>query len=133
MSDEYPAFRSTARLDEALAVAPIETVQNRLSYTHPGELPTARACAERNVTYLAYMPFGGPSGTPPTAALAVARRRGVSVHRVLLAWLRQQAPNIVPLVGASRHASIRDSAASLDLTDKDLEDIFRAEEQRALP
>jgi aryl-alcohol dehydrogenase-like predicted oxidoreductase len=48
------------------------------------------------------------------------------MHRVLLAWLRQEATNIVPLVGASRPASIRDSAASLDLTDKDLEDLYRA-------
>jgi aryl-alcohol dehydrogenase-like predicted oxidoreductase len=72
------------------------------------------------------MPFGGPSGTMPEAALAVARRRGVSVHRVLLAWLREQSPNIMPLVGASRPASIRDSAAPLDLVDSDLEDLRTA-------
>jgi aryl-alcohol dehydrogenase-like predicted oxidoreductase len=62
----------------------------------------------------------------PEAALAVARRRGVSVHRVLLAWLREQSPNIMPLVGASRPASIRDSAAPLDLVDSDLEDLRTA-------
>jgi hypothetical protein len=63
--------------------------------------------------------LGGPSGTPPRAALEVAGRRGISVHRVLLAWLRDQSANIMPLVGASRPASIRDSAALLDLTDRD--------------
>jgi pyridoxine 4-dehydrogenase len=114
---------TVAQLDEALAVAPIDTVQNRLSYGDPGDLRTALACAERNVGYLAYMPFGGPSGIMPEAALAVARRRGVSVHRVLLAWLRAQSPNIVPLAGASRPASIRDSADRLDLTGQDLEAI----------
>jgi pyridoxine 4-dehydrogenase len=112
-----------AQLDEALAVAPIATVQNRLSYGHPGDLPTALACAQRAVAYLAYSPFGGPSGSKPEAALAIARRRGVSVHRVLLAWLRAQSPNIVPLAGASRPASIADSAALVDLADEDLADM----------
>ena len=110
-----------AQLDEALAVAPIAAVQNRLSYSDPGDLPTALACAERGVAHLAYSPFGGPAGLVPQAALAVAGRRGVSAHCVLLAWLRHQSPNIVPLAGASRPASIRDSAARLDLTVSDLE------------
>ena len=112
-----------AQLDEALAVAPISTVQNRLSYGHPGNLPTAVACARRGVAYLAHSPFGGPSGSLPGAALAIAKRRGVSVHRVLLAWLRAQSPNIVPLVGASRPASIVDSAALLELDDEDVADM----------
>jgi aryl-alcohol dehydrogenase-like predicted oxidoreductase len=67
--------------------------------------------------------FDGPSGRPPEAALSIARRRGVSVHRILLAWLRAQSPNIVPLASASRPASIADSAASLDLADEDLADL----------
>ena len=111
---------TTAQLDEALAVAPIAAVQNRLSCRDPGDLPTALACASRNVAYLAHTPLGGSSGIPPEAALRVAKRRGVSVQRVLLAWLASQAPNIVPLVGASRPASIRDSAAPLDLSDQEL-------------
>jgi len=60
---------------------------------------------------------------PPEAALSVVRRRGVSVHRVLLAWLRAQSPNIIPLAKASRPASIRDSAAPLDLSEQDLADL----------
>jgi aryl-alcohol dehydrogenase-like predicted oxidoreductase len=111
---------TVAQLDEALAVAPIATVQNRLSYGDPGDLPMVLACAERGVAYLAYSPFGGSASPIPQAALAVASRRGVSAHRVLLGWLRRQSPNIVPLAGASRPASIRDSAARLDLTDSDL-------------
>lgn len=116
---------TVAQLDEALAVAPIAAVQNRLSYGDPRDLPTALACADRKVAYLAYMPLGGPSGTPPERALAVAKRHGVSVQRALLAWLRYQAPNIVPLVGASRPASISDSAVQIVLADQDLEDLGR--------
>jgi aryl-alcohol dehydrogenase-like predicted oxidoreductase len=112
---------SVAQLDTALAIAPVASVQNRLSLAAPGDLPMALACAERQVAYLAYAPFDGPSGMPPTAALTVARQHGVSVHRVLLAWLRAQSPNIVPLAGASRPATIRDSATPLDLTAGELD------------
>ena len=63
----------------------------------------------------------------PKTAVAVARRRGVSAHRVLLGWLRAQSPNIVPLAGASKPASIRDSGllAPADLAGQDLEDFRR--------
>lgn len=121
---------TVAQLDDALAVAPVAAVQNRLAFGDPGDLPTALACAQRRVAYLACSPFGGPSGAPPEAALAVARRRGGSGHRVLLAWLRQQSPNIVPLAGASRPASIRDSATLLTLDDRDLAELRIAQEPR---
>jgi pyridoxine 4-dehydrogenase len=112
-----------SQLDQARAIARVAAVQNRLSHGDPRDLPTALACAQRDVAYLAYSPFGGPSATPNEAALAVARRHGQSVQRVLLAWLRQQSPNVVPLVGASRPASIRDSAALPDLAAEDLQDL----------
>jgi aryl-alcohol dehydrogenase-like predicted oxidoreductase len=55
--------------------------------------------------------------------LAIAGRRGVSAHRVLLAWLRAQSPAVVPLAGASEPGSIRDSAAPFGLIDLDLEEL----------
>ena len=119
-----------AQLDEALAVAPVEAVQNRLSYADPADLPTALACARRGLRYLAYAPLAALSGPRQAAARAVARRYGASRQRVVLAWLREQAPGIVPLVGASRPGSIRDSANLLELTGDDLGDLGAAEEDR---
>ncbi|HEY6491730.1 MAG TPA: hypothetical protein VIZ43_00525 [Trebonia sp.] len=51
----------------------------------------------------------------------VARRSGLSVQRVQLGWLRERAPNMVPLVGASRPGTIRDSARLIDMSPRDLE------------
>ena len=118
---------TAAQLDQALAVAPVAAVQNQLSYGRPDDLPMALACGERGIAYLAYKVFAGARGAPPEAALTVARRRGVSVHRVLLAWLRWQSPRVIPLVGASTPASIRDSAAPLELADQDLTDLRAAQ------
>jgi aryl-alcohol dehydrogenase-like predicted oxidoreductase len=116
---------SLAQLLEALAIAPIASVQNRLSLAVPGDLPKAQACAEQQLANQAYAPFDGPSGMPPKAALSVARQHGVSVHRALLAWLRAESPNIVPLAGASRPATIRDSATPFELTAEEL-DLLRS-------
>jgi aryl-alcohol dehydrogenase-like predicted oxidoreductase len=118
---------TVAQLDQALAVAPVAAVQNQLSYGRPDDLPTALACGERGIAYLAYKAFAGIPGPPHGGALTVARRHGVSVHRVLLAWLRAQSPCIIPLVGASTPKSIRDSAALLELTGQDLTDMRAAQ------
>jgi aryl-alcohol dehydrogenase-like predicted oxidoreductase len=55
--------------------------------------------------------------------VTIARRRGVSAHRVLLAWLRAQSPAITPLAGASKPGSIRDSATPFGLMDLDFSDL----------
>jgi aryl-alcohol dehydrogenase-like predicted oxidoreductase len=114
---------TVAQLDQALAITPIAAVQNRLSYSDPADVSTAQACAGRNVAYLAYKVFGEPSHVLPKAVALVAMRRGVSAYRVMLAWSREQSPNIVPLVGASRPESIRDSASLIALTDQDRADL----------
>jgi pyridoxine 4-dehydrogenase len=117
---------TVAQLDAASAVTRVDAVQNRLSYADPGGLAVARACAGRGIAYLAYSPLAAPSGARQAAALRVAGRHGASTQRVLLAWLRAQAPNILPLVGASRPASIRDSADLLELSGDDLAELDTA-------
>jgi aryl-alcohol dehydrogenase-like predicted oxidoreductase len=120
---------TVAQLDEALTAAPagaVAAVQNRLSYADPSDLPTATACAQRGIAYIAHSTLARPPQAPALqAALAVAGRHGASVQRVLLAWLRSRAPGVVPLVGAGRPASIRDSSVPLELTEQELANLSR--------
>lgn len=46
----------------------------------------------------------------------IARRRGVSPQRVCLAWHLARSPRVVPIPGASRPSSVRDSAGATELT-----------------
>lgn len=115
------------QLDEACSAAHVQALQNRLSYADRADLPTALACASRGIAYLAYAPLAQPEEPQLTAARAVAARHEASVQRVMLAWLIEQAPGIMPLVGASRPASIRDSAAPLSLTSRDRRDLRTVE------
>ena len=119
---------TSAQLDLALTAAPVSAVQNRLGYADPADLPMALACAERGVAYIAHSTLARPSRAAALeAALVVARRHDASVQRVLLAWLRARVPGAVPLAGASRPASIRDSAVPLGLTAQDLAELSDAD------
>jgi aryl-alcohol dehydrogenase-like predicted oxidoreductase len=131
---------SLAQLEEARAIVPIAAVQNQLSpwggemTMAPGGAPASACvlatCTRENIAFLAYAPFSGPfdgDGMPlPRRELPgiaeVAEARGVSEHRVILAWLLAQGPGVIPIVGATRSASIEDSAAAsaLRLTDHEL-------------
>jgi aryl-alcohol dehydrogenase-like predicted oxidoreductase len=46
---------------------------------------------------------------------ALADRHGVSPQRIRLAWVLARGPHVIPLVGASRPASIVDSASAVEV------------------
>ena len=45
----------------------------------------------------------------------MAKAHGVSPQQVCLAWMLAKAPEVIPIPGASRPETIRDSAAAVDL------------------
>jgi aryl-alcohol dehydrogenase-like predicted oxidoreductase len=114
------------------------SVQNRFSPAVREGEAELRLCAELGLAFLPWSPLGGiarsvldgPSGAAPDPAFAgfhqVAAERGVSPQQVVLAWLLARSPTVVPIPGASRPASARDSAAAagLDLT---LDELARLE------
>lgn len=106
---------SIAQLESVRPIAPVASVQNRLSFAHFEDHAMVRHCEEIGVRYLAYSPLASvPAGALDERA-EVAARYGVSVQRLTLAWLRSLSPAVVPLVGATRSASILDSVASAQL------------------
>jgi aryl-alcohol dehydrogenase-like predicted oxidoreductase len=110
---------TVAQLEEAEAIVPIAAVQNELSpgYLAPLDNGEVEACERRGIPFLAWSPLGGmdAAGDAAAAIEATAAERGVSPQRVTLAWLLSLSPAIVPLVGASRPETIRDSVAALEL------------------
>jgi aryl-alcohol dehydrogenase-like predicted oxidoreductase len=105
------------QLESARRIAPIASVQNRLSFARLSDLPLAKSCVELGIRYLAYLPLDGPDAVigPDDPRRILADRREVSVQALTLAWLLQLSAAVVPLVGASRPATIVDSAGSTDL------------------
>lgn len=96
------------------------SVQNQFSPAFRSSLPEIDVCAQLGLAFLPWSPLGGLGDAkeladkhPAFAEVAVAR--GVSPQQVALAWELAQSPVVIPIPGAKRPESIRDSAAAADL------------------
>ncbi|MFH8369013.1 aldo/keto reductase [Streptomyces sp. NPDC018031] len=102
------------------------SVQNRFSPAVRDSEPELRLATAEGLAFLPWSPLGGisrssldgPSGpvSAGTAFHRVAAEHGVSPQQVCLAWLLSLSPRVIPLPGASRPASIADSARAAGLT-----------------
>jgi aryl-alcohol dehydrogenase-like predicted oxidoreductase len=126
---------SAAQLKQAQGICRIESVQNRCGPSDRTDFANGMValCAQQRVTYITYSPLGGGSGYRQLARNKVlqeiGRAHGVSAYRVALAWLLAKGPHILPIPGASRPASIADSAAAATLR-LSAEELQRIDAQR---
>ena len=96
------------------------SVQNQLSPAYRTSEPELDHCAEREIAFLPWSPLGGIArasdlGDEHAVFGEVARELGVSAQRVTLAWELALQHNVIPIPGARRAESIRDSALAADL------------------
>ena len=110
------------QIDAARAIvgAALVSVQNQFSPGWRSSADELAHCATVGLAFLPWSPFGGVSAAKELGATAaefaaVATELRVSVHQVALAWHLAQADVVVPIPGASRPASITDSATAADL------------------
>ncbi|MCA1218387.1 aldo/keto reductase [Streptomyces sp. 8L] len=96
------------------------SVQNQLSPAFRSSEPELDLCTEMGIAFLPWSPFGGiraagELGSRFAPFAEVARARGVSPYQVCLAWLLAKSPVVVPIPGASRPGSVRDSVGAAEL------------------
>jgi aryl-alcohol dehydrogenase-like predicted oxidoreductase len=96
------------------------SVQNQFSPAFRSSRPEIDVCAQLGLAFLPWSPLGGLSDAKALAEKhpafkEVAHARGVSAQQVALAWELAQSPVVIPIPGAKRPQSIRDSAAAADL------------------
>lgn len=106
---------------DVLGEGNLASVQNEFSPKHPGSIGELRFCAERDIAFLPWSPLGGTGGGARRVGdrfsvfREVADAYDVSTQRVVLAWELALSPNVIPIPGARRAASITDSAQAADL------------------
>jgi aryl-alcohol dehydrogenase-like predicted oxidoreductase len=96
------------------------SVQNQFSPVFRSSEPELELCTELGISFLPWSPFGGIAkagelGSRFAPFAEIAQHHGVSPQQVCLAWLLAKSPVIVPIPGASRPESIRDSARAVEL------------------
>ncbi|MFD7436302.1 aldo/keto reductase [Streptomyces sp. NPDC059861] len=96
------------------------SVQNQFSPAFRSSEPELRLCDELGIAFLPWSPLGGISragelGSAHAPFARIAKAHGVSPQRVCLAWMLAKSPVVVPIPGASRPETVRDSAAAPDL------------------
>lgn len=111
-----------AQIDEAREVlgGRLVSVQNQFSPAFRSSQVELEHCAELGIAFLPWSPLGGISNAKDLAGRhgafqEVADEVGASVYQVTLAWELALAPVVVPIPGASRPESIRDSAGATEL------------------
>ena len=111
-----------AQIDEAREVlgGRLVSVQNQFSPAFRSSQGELEHCAELGIAFLPWSPLGGIKNAKDFAGRhgafqKVADEVGASVYRVALAWELALAPVVVPIPGASRPESIRDSAGATEL------------------
>lgn len=103
------------------------SVQNRYSPAVRESEAELGLCAELGLAFLPWSPLGGISRSSLDGASAleedpefgvfhrIARERGVSPQRIALAWLLARSETVLPIPGASRPETVRDSAGAAEL------------------
>jgi aryl-alcohol dehydrogenase-like predicted oxidoreductase len=96
------------------------SVQNEFSPAFRSSKPEIDLCAELGLAFLPWSPLGGLGNAKELASrhpafAEVADELGVSAQQVALAWELAQAEIVIPIPGAKRPESVRDSAAAAEL------------------
>jgi aryl-alcohol dehydrogenase-like predicted oxidoreductase len=127
------------QIQRARNIVEVVAVQSQLNPWHrnPEFDGVLAFCEREGLTLIASSPFGGIKGArrlSPLETLSVfaelAQEKGISIYSLMLAWERAKSPVIIPLVGASKPASIENSVESLALK-LSLEEIQRLD--RSVP
>lgn len=97
------------------------SVQNEFSPRFRSSQPELDLCTELGIAFLPWSPLGGMSqagelGDRFAPFAEVSRKSGASPQQVALAWELAKSPVVIPIPGASRVESVKDSVAAAALT-----------------
>lgn len=112
---------SVKQIKQAQEIVEIVSVQNQYNpwNRQPEFDGVIEYCEQQGLTFFPWSPLGGSrrvNGLKNISIIAqLAQEKGVSVHQIVLAWLRSKSPCIVPIPGASKISSIEDSIKAVEV------------------
>ena len=99
----------------------VVSVQNEYSPRYRGDADVLNKCTELGIAFLPWSPLGGSEqahevGSHYEVFAEVGAECGVSAQEVVLAWLLQLSPVMIPIPGASRPATVDSIVHSVGVT-----------------
>jgi pyridoxine 4-dehydrogenase len=107
-----------AEIEDAEKAVPIVSVQNRYSLADRRHEETLNYCEHRGIAFLPWYPMaaGKPFGGDGVRGLAaIAARHGATVPQLMLAWLLERSPVMLPIPGTSKVAHLEENVAAAEL------------------
>jgi aryl-alcohol dehydrogenase-like predicted oxidoreductase len=97
------------------------SVQNQFSPSYRSSEPELELADEMGIAFLPWSPLGGISNAAELGSRfapfqKIADERGLTPQVVALAWHLSKSPQVIPIPGASRPESIRNSVQAVDVT-----------------
>ncbi len=114
-----------AQVAQAQTMVSVACVQNMYNIINRRDDALIDELARQQIAYVPYFPLGGLTPVQSTTLQKVAKTLGATVMQVALAWLLRRAANILLIPGTSSPEHLRENlnAASLTLTDENLEEL----------
>src|SRR5436189_2009459 len=107
---------TVAEIEQAKKVLPIVSIQNQYNITDRKAEAALNYCEKEKMGFIPWAPIGGtrnPSLRNTGNALeAEAKRHNVSAVQLVLAWLLQKSPVILPIPGTSSLAHLEENIAA---------------------
>ncbi len=103
-------------IEQALKILPIVSVQNQYNLGDRQHEDTLEYCEQHNIAFIPWYPVASGKLAQPGGPLdAAAKRHGVSVAELALAWLLHRSPVILPIPGTSSVSHLEQNTAAANL------------------
>ena len=107
---------TVAEIEQARKVVEIVSVQNKYSLSERKHEAVLDYCTKEGIAFIPWYPVAAGKLAQPGGVLdEAAKRHGVTVSQLSLAWLLQRSPVILPIPGTSSVAHLEENVSAQDV------------------
>jgi aryl-alcohol dehydrogenase-like predicted oxidoreductase len=115
---------SERHIREAMRLTPVVSVQNRYNVSDRSSESIVDLCDQEGLVFLPWAPIQDASQMVPV--ITAARRHGVSIRQIAIAWLLSRSPQLLPIPGSgsAEHVAENIAAGSVQLDNAEVNAIL---------
>jgi len=116
-------------IEQARKVVEIVSVQNKYNLGDRAHEDVLKYCEEHKIAFIPWFPVAAGKLVQPGGTLdAAAKKHGITLSQISIAWLLHHSPVILPIPGTSSVAHLEENlkAADVQLTDAEWAEIEKA-------